>query len=63
MSFMGEQKVTYNVTMVDSGCDCCSYITVASFKTLEEAKTHAGNDRNLIIIDSNGEEHDLDNIY
>jgi hypothetical protein len=39
----------YDVVEVDPGCDCCSYLTVRSFDTMEEAEEFVGNDKNLII--------------
>lgn len=39
----------YHVMMVDTGCDCCSYLTVKVCDTLEEAQEFVGNDDGYII--------------
>jgi hypothetical protein len=35
--------------MIDAGCDCCYYLPVGVFDTLEEAEKFVGDDDNLII--------------
>lgn len=39
----------FDVVEINHGCGCCSYITVQSFNTLEEAEAYAKDDPNLII--------------
>ena len=37
----------YIVESIDPGCDCCSYIAIAAFDTLEETLEFIGADENL----------------
>lgn len=34
-----DDDLEWDVLLVDAGCDCCSYLHVASFATLAEAET------------------------
>jgi len=47
----------YHVVMRDPGCDCCSYVTVKVFDTLEEAQNFVGDDKNYIIEKEDKEEY------
>lgn len=46
----------YYVEAIDVGCDCCSWVTVAEFDTLEEAMEFAGDDNNLSIYEEKWDE-------
>lgn len=37
------------VQMIDPGCDCCSYVSIAEFDNEQEAIDFAGDDDNLSI--------------
>jgi len=46
----------YHVMIIDAGCSCCSYLTVAVFGTLEEAQDFVGDSKNYIIEEEDDED-------
>lgn len=44
--------------MIDVGCDCCSFVTVKVFNTLEKAQEFVGDDKNYIIEEEEDDEDD-----
>ncbi len=48
--------MSWIVEMIDAGCDCCSFVRIAEFRTEQEALIFAGNDENLsVYCDGEGE--------
>ena len=42
--------------MINTGCSCCSFVTVKVFDTLEEAQEFVGDDKNYIIEEEEKED-------
>ena len=39
----------FDVVEIDPGCGCCSYVTIRSFDTMEEAEDFVVDNKNFII--------------
>ena len=39
----------YDVVEINPGCGCCSYVTVKTFDTMEEAEKFVGDDKRYIV--------------